>query len=131
MTDSVVSAATGPPGRRECRPAERVAHIEGVLNPTSPMAVSEPSARSEPRSLSSRQERADRPKPGRRAGRAGLDFSGSEEPSSRRGDTIGVTGRIAWDSGPEARARLVAQGEALQALLRAAGLSEGADADRE
>lgn len=57
------------------------------------------------------------------SGSGGLDFGGEVEPSSRREENIAVTGRINWESGPEARARLAAQGEALRALLRAAGLT--------
>lgn len=53
-----------------------------------------------------------------------LDLSGPVEPSSSHGDTalgLSVEGSIIWDSGPEARAHMVAQGEALRALLGALG----------
>ena len=61
---------------------------------------------------------------GESSGSGGLDFGGEVEPSSRREENIAITGGINWDSGPVARARLAAQGEALRAFLRAAGLAE-------
>ena len=68
---------------------------------------------------------------GESSGSGGLDFGSEVEPSSRREENIAVTGRISWESGPEARARLAAQGEALRALLRAVGLAEAGHPARE
>jgi hypothetical protein len=50
------------------------------------------------------------------------DLSGPPEASYGRAQTITVAGRISWQDGPEAEARLVRQGEAIRAVLVAAGL---------